>query len=107
MDIVVTIPKSEYENDDMETGVFQQGGYEQFWQLSKCPKKLNIGDRVYFIKHGCVESSMKVTRIEKAAQTKCDVTGRVWSGVLIFLSDLAYVDGPEVRGFRGFRYRWW
>ncbi len=50
LDIVVTIPKNEYVNDDIETTIYEQGGYEQFWQLFKQPKKLNIGDRVYFAK---------------------------------------------------------
>jgi len=67
LDIVVTIPKSEYKNDDRETFVFEQGGYEQFWQLSRRPKNLNIGDRVYFVKIGYIESSMKVIRIEEKA----------------------------------------
>lgn len=30
LDIVVTIPKYEYENDDRETAVYEQGGFEQF-----------------------------------------------------------------------------
>ncbi len=34
LDIVVTIPKSEYVNDDKETFVYEQGGYEQFWQAT-------------------------------------------------------------------------
>ncbi len=64
LDIVVTIPKSEYVNDDKETAMYEQGGYEQFWQLSKQPKKINIGDIVYFVKNGFIESSMRVIRIE-------------------------------------------
>jgi len=39
LDIVVTIPKSEYENDNKEATVYEQGRYEQFWQLSRQPKK--------------------------------------------------------------------
>lgn len=46
LDIIVTIPKSEYENDDRETYVYEQSRYEQFWQLSSRPKRLNIGDKV-------------------------------------------------------------
>ncbi len=107
LDIVVTIPKSEYRNDDRETVVYQQGDYEQFWQLTRRPKNLNIGDRVYFVKHGYIESSMKVKRIEVKATATCEVTSRTWNGCLIFMDDLRHEQLEQVRGFQGFRYRWW
>ena len=88
MDVVVTIPKSEYVNDDKETAVFEQGGYEQFWQLARRPKDLIVGERVYFVKHNKIESSMKVVRIEEKATETCTVTGRAWNGCLIFMNDL-------------------
>lgn len=105
--IVVTIPKYEYENDDKETDVYKQGGYELFWQLSKRPKRLNISDRVYFVKNGCIESSMRVIRIEEKATATCGVTNRTWSGCLIFMDDLQQENIQNINGFRGFRYRWW
>lgn len=107
LDIVVTIPKSEYINDDKETAVYEQGGYEQFWQLSRQPKKLNIGDRVYFVKNGFIESSIRVIRIETKATASCEVTNRTWNGCLIFMDDLRQEQLEQVRGFQGFRYRWW
>lgn len=107
MDIVVTIPKSEYENDDRETAVYEQGGYEQFWQLRNRPKQLLVNDRVFFVKHNLVESSMRVVRIEVEASATCEVTNREWSGCLIYLDDLCKEKGPRVRGFQNFRYRWW
>lgn len=107
MNIVVTIPKSEYANDDLETSVYEQGGYEQFWQLRNKPIKLNVGDRVYFVKRGQVESSMCVKRIETDTAATCDVTNRTWRGCLIYMDDLRKENGPEAKGFQGFRYRWW
>ena len=107
LDIVVTIPKSEYENDNKEATVYEQGRYEQFWQLSRQPKKLNIGDRVYFVKNGFIESSMKVIRIETKATATREVTNRAWNGCLIFMDDLRQEQLERVRGFQGFRYRWW
>jgi len=70
-------------------------------------KKLNIGDRVYFVKNGFIESSMKVIRIETKATAVCEVTNRTWNGCLIFMDDLRQEQLEQVRGFRGFRYRWW
>lgn len=38
---------------------------------------------------------------------KCHTTGRIWSGVQIFMDDLKHENlDVEVKGFRGFRYRW-
>jgi len=57
MDIVVTIPKSEYENDDRETKfLLDNPDAYQFWTLSKAPRLLHIGDRVYFVKNNRIES---------------------------------------------------
>ena len=51
MDIVVTIPRNEYINDEIETKWFTKNvGAYQFWTLNKVPQKLKIGDRVYFVK---------------------------------------------------------
>ena len=107
LDIVVTIPKSEYENDDKETVVYEQGSFEQFWQFRGRPKQLQVEDRVYFVKHGFVESSMRVIRIETEAVATCEGTNREWSGCLIYLDDLRKEQGPPVRGFQNFQYRWW
>lgn len=110
MDIVVTIPKPEYETDDQETKEFiENENVIQFWTLGKTPKHLKVGDRVYFVKNNRVESSMRVIRIEKNSETVCETTGRKWSGACqVFMGDLRFEHLPmAVKGFRGFRYRWW
>ncbi|MFF2532257.1 hypothetical protein ACFVS2_25440 [Brevibacillus sp. NPDC058079] len=110
MDIVVTIPKSEYENDEKETERFlsNPNDYEQFWTLSRIPKKLEVGDRVYFVRNNQIESSMRVDRINQNSVTTCEVTEREWAGVQLFLDDLRIESiDISVRGFQGFRYRWW
>lgn len=110
MDIVVTIPKSEYKNDDVETADMIENDLEQFWTLSNTPKRLFYGDRVYFVKNNMVESSMRVTRTEHDKSTVCETTGREWKGKCqIFMDDLRSEThlGIETKGFQGFRYRWW
>ena len=111
MDIVITIPKSEYKNDDKETEIYESNPelYEQFWTLSKIPQKLKANDRVYFVKYNRIESSMKVKRIELSSKTTCEVTGRTWSGQCqLFLNDLRKENlDIQVKGFQGFRYKWW
>lgn len=107
MDIVVTIPKIEYQNDDVETMQMQSDdGLVQFWTLPVIPKMLNVGDRIYFIKNQQVESSMKVINIVLDSKTTCETTGRVWSGKCqLFIDDLRKENYPfKVRGFQGLRY---
>ena len=110
MDIVVTIPKREYKNDDQETFDFlnSEGSY-CFWVMNKYPKKLEIRDRVHFVKNGRVESSMRVVDIRERTEEECATTGRVWYGIcIIYMDDLQYhTKIIEARGFQGFRYKWW
>lgn len=109
MDIVVTIPKREYLNDDLETEHLIKHSSYQFWTMNKVPKKLNVGDRVYFVKNGKVESSMEVFDIKHNHNEICEVTNRSWAGnCTLYLCDLKYEDlSINVKGFQGFRYKWW
>lgn len=109
MDIVVTIPKSEYKNDDLETEYLNNNSDAfQFWTFKRFPKNLNVGDRIYFVKNNKIESSMRVIRIPDYVQEVCEVTGRTWEGKFVYMNDLRYENLPfEVKGFQGFRYKWW
>jgi len=111
MDIVVTIPKHEYTNDDRETKDFlETEGSCQFWVFkSRKPAKLAVGDRVHFVKNGRVESSMKVIEIRENVVQVCNTTGRSWGGrCIVFMNDLQYHETIiESKGFQGFRYKWW
>jgi hypothetical protein len=109
MDIVVTIPKTEYENDDKETRDTLENGYQQFWTLSKRPKRLSIKDRVYFVKRNKIESSMRVLDIKHNSSMLCETTGRMWNGICQIVMDDLRTEQLDlsVKGFQGFRYRWW
>lgn len=109
IDIVVTIPKSEYKNDDKETKYFLKNQEDtcQFWTMNRVPKKLQLGDRIYFVKNNKIESSMRFIYDDRGSN-HCVVTNRDWYGYTIFMDDLRYEDLPfEVKGFQGFRYKWW
>jgi len=110
MDIVVTLPKPEHENDDRKTEAFlKNDGSYQFWKLGICPTKLSVGDRVHFIRQGWIGSSMRVFDIKGDSEQGCDVTGRIWKGrTILYLGDLQYYeDKIKAKGFRSFRYKWW
>jgi hypothetical protein len=107
MDIVVTIPKSEYKNDDLETKDMIKKDLIQFWKFNKCPQKLEIGDRIYFVKHNKIESSMRVIGMELESK-RCETTNRLWTGWLIYMDSLKYEkNNINIKGFQGFRYKWW
>ena len=110
MDIVVTIPKSEYKNDDIETEYFKNNPDAiQWWSMGKLPKKINIGDRIYFVKNNKIDSSMELIDIELGNHRYCEVTHILWNkGCNLIMNDLKYENLPfKVKGFQGFRYRWW
>ena len=107
-DIVATIPKSEYENDDLETQRMKHHNENQFWTMRKIPKAIGIGSRIYFVKYGMIESSMKIFKIERDKEETCTTTNRVWKGNLLYMNDLQYLDNPiPCKGFQGYRYKWW
>lgn len=107
MSIVVTIPKSEYENDDKELRDYlSDGDLFMFWTLPVVPKRLCVGDRVYFIKNNRIERSMQVVEIKTDSQMTCETTGRQWSGKCqLVMNDLRIERfHKEIKGFQGFRY---
>lgn len=107
MDIVVTIPRSEYENDDKELQDYlSNDGMSMFWTLSTKPKQSSIGDRIYFVKNDRIERSMRIIEIKMGSTTRCETTGRNWSGrCQIIMNDLRKEHfNHTVKGFQGFRY---
>lgn len=107
MDIIVTIPKSEYENDNAETKYFKENeDTYQFWTLSKVPKNTKAGDRIYFIKNNKIESSMRIFMLAEDNIQICKVTGRIWQGKCVIMMDDLREESFDikVKGFQGFRY---
>lgn len=106
MDILITIPKSEYKNDDLETQDMIENNLVQFWTLSKRPKNLEVGNRVYFLKHNRIESSMRVIEIKRDSTMQCETTQRNWTGSCIIVMDDLRTENftYHVKGFQGFRY---
>lgn len=109
MDICVTIPKKEYKNDDLENAFLSRNNEAySFWILKKIPKRLEIGDKMYFVKNNEIDSSMEVYDIDKDAKNYCEVTKRTWQGCTIYMHNRREENlDIQVKGFQGFRYRWW
>lgn len=104
MDIIVTVPRKEYQTDALEDELLRREGGRAFWALNRRPEFLYPGDRVYFIKNGAVESSMRCLKVSYGRK-RCGLTDRMWSGWLVTMDDLRPANGTPMQGFRGFRYR--
>jgi hypothetical protein len=106
MDIVVTIPQSEMKNirQEEEWAKKQTGPIQEFWKVGRRAKKLNHGDRVYFIVNGMIKYYHIFLGYEE--DFTCEVTGRFWPGLNLILQHPAtrLKNRIPMRGFQGFRY---
>jgi len=68
---------------------------EYYWQMSRLPKNLKKGDRIYFITKKKIQGSFKIEKV-----TDIDI---IWKPTTWRLANKKIV----VKPFRGFRYRWW
>lgn len=109
MNIVVTVPKSEQSNVKKEEqyadkSIKEGSNVAQYWQLSKKPKALQAGDKVYFVENGYIRYYH--TFFKYTENAKCDVTNRVWNGINLVLDyPPVKLDKPIfMKGFQGFRY---
>ena len=106
MDILVTVPKKEAVNTVAEDAfVASNPDSVQFWSIGRKPKKLNVGDRVYFVENGFI--TCYHVFLGFIQDPVCQVTGRVWRGLNLLLKCPA-INLPiklPCKGFRGFRYK--
>lgn len=105
MDIIVTIPKNKFKDIEKEEAWAKKHKNAQcFWKISKIPKKLKKGDKVYFIENGAIKSYNIFIGIDE--DCKCEVTGTEWPGLnLIMEAPSITLKKPiPMKGFRGFRY---
>ena len=106
MDIMVTVPKTELKNLEREDNYAKENDNNivQYWSISKKPKGLNIGDRVYFVENGYVRYWHEFIGFESDAM--CEVTGRVWPGLNLVLKypETKLKTPVAMRGFQSFHY---
>lgn len=105
MNIIVTVPKSELKNIEQEDQWAQKQNEEtvQFWKISRKPKNLQKGDKVFFIENR--EIKYYHTFIDFGYDLKCEVTNRIWYGLnLILKYPETKINPIRHKGFQGFRY---
>ena len=83
-------------------------GVDFFWCMKKVtPRRLDVGDRVYYVEDGRLVGFHLVSEIEWYARRVDSYTGLVYpSGVYVSgpAASWRYVDRVAMRGFQGFRY---
>jgi len=111
MDIIVTVPKKELKNVDAEEKWSHDLTEKQrksafcFWSMNRRPKRLEPGDRVYFIQNGFIVNSNEFLRYEEEGEY-CEVTDRYWKGPILVMdiTSIPLKKPVPMKGFQGFRY---
>ena len=111
MDIVVTTPKSERVKAEAETewAKAQGGGpgVVYFRSVSKFPKDIAVGDKVFYVEDGYVRGYCTLAGLSAGESGECQATGRDWGEgpQLVMRADSwKWVKPIPMKGFQGFRY---
>ena len=99
-DVVVTVPKRLWEEWLAEgdlPGEQWSGDYSDFW-VGGVPVKLCVGERVYVVCNQKLRGYSPLYCLYKEGK-RCALVRR--GGAVACTVD------EEIKGFRGFRYRWW
>lgn len=111
-DVVVTVPKGLWDewleegdaaflDGHSEPAPWDQEAEYHFWLAHPLPA-INRGARVYIVAHGKLRGYAPLVRIEQ----RCRL--RPQRGCLVRRGDAVAVTIDEpIRGFQGWRYRWW
>ena len=103
-DVVVTVPKLMW-GDWIEEGDLpgeEESDYVFHFWLRGVPPDMQAGDRVYIVAHGKLRGYAPLRRVEQSCELRFSRSCLVRNG------DAVAVTIPEpVRGFQGWRYRWW
>lgn len=101
-DVVVTVPRSfgldTWIDEGDPAGAKEETGFDWHFYLGGPEPDIQPGDRVYVVYNNAIRGYAPLVRVE-----------RNWRGyALVRRGGAVAVTIPErVRGFRGFRYRWW
>lgn len=104
MDVVVTVPKVMWQEWLAEGDLpGEEPEYQShFWISPSGLPKVEPGDRVYVVAHGRLRGYAPLVRME----TRCRLARD--RACLLREGDAEAITIPEpVRGFQGWRYRWW
>lgn len=100
-DIIVTVPKGQMEHMQEKAGMSFTDYCLPYWGLSRKPKHLKAGERIYFVEGGKITRRADVTDIHPYLVGEVDI---FFSEAMNFPIELKY---PSFRGFRYFDLEAW
>jgi hypothetical protein len=104
MDVVVTVPKGlwrEWIAEGDLPGEPESGFAYHFWLANPLPY-IRAGERVYIVAHGKLRGYAPLLTLEHRCRLRPSV------GCLMRTGGAEALTIPEpIRGFQGYRYRWW
>jgi hypothetical protein len=106
MDVVVTVPKGEWANwlSEGDLAGEEWSGREYGFYVVRHPLQVTLGDRIYVVAGGKLRGYSPLVRLDLADR----FGGSPGSFALVRRGDAVAVTIPlGVRGFQGYRYRWW
>jgi hypothetical protein len=90
MDIVV------YTNEEVLEHKRRDGGV--YWEFSRMPKNIKVGDRIFFAVKGFVKGSFRINYIDSEVYKEIDFGSGGWKSLK---------KKVQCKPFRSFRYKWW
>ncbi|KKM63649.1 hypothetical protein LCGC14_1509350 [marine sediment metagenome] len=102
-DVVVTVPKAMW-REWIEEGDLpgEEARYDShFWLGGNLPR-IAPGERVYIVAHGKLRGFAPLVRVERSCELRPSVGCLLRQGA----AEAVTITEP-IRGFQGFRYRWW
>jgi hypothetical protein len=98
-DVVVTVPARRWDEwlNEGDLPGEPWSGMESFFRLRHAPM-ITIGERVYVVARGHLRGYAPLVRIDYSGMS-CELVRR-GKAVAVTIAE-------PIRGFRGFRYRWW
>ena len=114
-DVVVTVPKGLWtewlEEGDLAGEPWSEEAEYHFWIPRQPLPKIEPGERVYIVAHGKVRGYAPLVRIERSCRLAPNRACLVRRGGAVAVTWACH-NGPgwepvTVRGFQGWRYRWW
>lgn len=105
MDIIVTTPRSESKIAAQEAEWCLKHGGFYFRHVSRLPKNLEHGDKVFYVEDGFVRGFAVVYAFD-IGDVECEVSGKTRSGAQIIMraDSWKWIRPIPMKGFQGWRY---
>lgn len=103
-DVVVTVPMSRWGEwiDEGDLPGHPWTGFESHFWISAPLPKIEPGERVYIVAHGKLRGYSPLITVEQRCRLRPGMSCLMRRGGAVAVTI------PEpIRGFRGWRYRWW